>query len=115
MRTLFHADDDLSWREILAEQIEGLPLDLKQFGTREEALAAIEKIKPGDIVVTDLHLREGKPVDQTGYEIARRARELGVRDVTIASSTGSPSQQIDGVTIQEKGTVARWIRGLVRG
>lgn len=118
MKNLLHVDDDETWRHNFTEVADDLGLNLKQFSSRDEALAAIREERP-DIVITDLHLGKGelgeRVKDQSGYDVARAAKEAGVPNISIASSTGTPSQKIEGVIIQEKGDALKWLGRLVRG
>jgi CheY-like chemotaxis protein len=111
MINFLHVDNDIAWREAFSEDAGNLGISLRQFTTRKEALAAIAEVRP-DIVITDLHL--GENTDQSGYTIARAAIEAGVPYVSIASSTGTPSQKIEGVVIQTKNKASEWLARIVR-
>jgi len=108
---VLQVEDDLDWQEIFAEEAGNLGLELNQFSSREEALAAIKKEKP-DIVITDLHLGEN---DRSGYRIAEAAIKAGVENVTIASNTETPSQIIEGVVIQDKSSALKWLKSVAKG
>ena len=111
-----HVEDDPSWEWIFEEVAGDLGIELKQFTSGPDAFEFFDAVQRGeaelpDVVITDLHL--GDRTDQSGYEIARIAIEAGVPNVTIASSTGTPSQQIEGVVIQEKPDAVNWLKDLV--
>lgn len=108
LRKVLHVEDNKSWREIFAEVLEELPIELTQVLSEEEAR---QVLVPGLFaVVTDLHLESG-----SGYEIARVAAELNIPHVRIASETGTPSQSPPrGVEITNKETAIYWLRNLLK-
>lgn len=112
MKTKFlHIEDNNAWQENFRDLAESLEIDITQCTTRTEALIAMQEVRP-DIVITDLHLGPG---DSSGYAIAAEARERGVPHITIASETGSPSQQVPDVEIRDKVSAGNWLISLVKG
>jgi CheY-like chemotaxis protein len=76
------AEDNADMREMTVEVLEALGHDAAGFGSGEAALAALEAHAgtPYDVLITDV----GLP-GMSGYQLAARARALGMRSVIFAS------------------------------
>ena len=78
--------------------------------TASDSDSAKQKLreKP-DFFVTDIHLVTGVYSSKEGYGLARAAVANGVKHVVIYTSSGTPSQSIDGVEIIDKPDLPDWL------
>lgn len=85
---IYLVDDDDDARDLCAALLRMAGLNVRDFGTAEDALVALETERP-DMVVMDIHLNRG----MNGYQAAALVRERSPNTYVVAM-TGDPTYEV---------------------
>ncbi len=93
MRSVLIVDDDPHIRELLAFALAKAGFSSREAGDGEEALAAIERVKP-DLVVLDINMPK-----LDGLEVCRRIRARGDLPILFLSSRDDEIDRVLGIEL----------------